>query len=71
MKIDDAVDDFICVGFHVPVISGTSALSFEPLCKLNDSWVRKDFDFYKIAEQFRTIAEQFRIKLFFKNFACR
>ncbi len=64
MKADDTVDDFICVGFQIPVISGTSALSFELLCKLNDGLMRKDFDFNKIAEQFRTITEQFRIKLF-------
>lgn len=66
--MDDAVDDFICEGFHVPVISGTSALSFELLCKLNDGLMRKDFDYNKITEQFRTIAEQFRTKLFCKNF---
>ena len=71
MNVRDAVDDIVCRGFYAPVISGTSALSFEPLCKLNDGWVIKDFDWQKIAEQFRMIAEQFRTKLFSENFALR
>ena len=35
MNVRDAVDDIVCLGFYAPVIFGTSALSFEPLCKYN------------------------------------
>lgn len=42
MTVDDAGRDLVDAGEYVPVVIGTSALSFEPLCKLNDDNSRKD-----------------------------
>ena len=40
--MNDAVDSHFHDGVHVPVVFGTSALSYEQLCKLNDDNSQKD-----------------------------
>jgi len=42
MTVDDAGSDLVDAGEYAPVVIDTSALSFEPLCKLNDGNSRKD-----------------------------
>lgn len=42
MTVDDTGSDLVDAGEYAPVVIGTSALSFEPLCKLNDGNSRKD-----------------------------
>ncbi len=36
MAMNETYNDSITDGNHVPVVIGSVALSFEPLCKLND-----------------------------------
>ena len=42
MTDNDAVSHLVDAGDYAPVVIGTSDLSFEPLCKLNDGNSRKD-----------------------------
>lgn len=54
--MNDAFDSNVRYGVHAPVVSGTSALSSEPLCKLNDGNSQKDLQHIDFALLCTTIA---------------
>lgn len=54
--MNDAVDSHFHDGVHVPVVFGTSALSYEQLCKLNDDNSQKDLQHIDFAPLCVTIA---------------